>query len=170
MSFKIIGAILVVVACGGFGCRLAAAHRSDMAHLRDLIGTLDYMECELNYHLTPLPMLCRQAAAEHKKTLGNVFTLLAEELENQISPDAGHCMLTAIAKCSPFPTATDACLRELGKSLGRFDLDGQLAGLKAVRTTCRRKLEELNTNRDVRIRSYHALGLCTGAALAILLI
>ena len=170
MNFKIIGAILVVVACGGFGFRMAAAHRSDMAHLRDLIGVLDYMECELNYRLTPLPRLCRQAAAEHKKTLGNLFTLLADALESQISPDAEHCMYSALAQCSPFPKSTEECLRELGSSLGRFDLEGQLMGLKAVRTTCRRKLEELNSNKDVRLRSYQALGLCTGAALAILLI
>ena len=58
----------------------------------------------------------------------------------------------------------------LGRWLGRFDLDGQLKGLDAVRQECRRHLEELNNNREVRLRSYQTLGLCAGAAIAILFI
>ena len=58
----------------------------------------------------------------------------------------------------------------LGKSIGRFDMDGQIKGLEAVRQDCRRRLDELSKDRDTRLRSYQTLGLCAGAALAILFI
>jgi hypothetical protein len=61
-------------------------------------------------------------------------------------------------------------LRELGQSLGRFDLNGQLLGIAAVRNTCRSKLQQFEKNKEVRLRSYQTLGLCAGAALAILFI
>ena len=61
-------------------------------------------------------------------------------------------------------------LKLMGKTLGRFDLDGQLRGLESVKDDCIRALEKLSDNRDVRLRSYETLGLCAGAALAILLI
>ena len=59
---------------------------------------------------------------------------------------------------------------QLGKSLGRFDLPGQLKGIAAAKESCKRELRELERNREQRLRSYRTLGLCAGAALAVLLI
>ena len=65
---------------------------------------------------------------------------------------------------------TSRILRELGTSLGQFHLNGQLAGLRTMKAHSEYILEELSRNRDNRLRSYQTLGICTGAALAILLI
>lgn len=170
MSLKWIGAILVIMGCGGFGFKLAASHMREEKTLRQLIGALDYMECELQYHLTPLPMLCRQAAAESSGVICQVFLMLARELEDQVSPDVQRCMNAALSKVKDIPALTLDALTHLGCSLGRFDIAGQLKGLESVRQDCRRRLDELNKNRDVRIRNYQTLGLCAGAALAILFI
>ena len=62
MSIKLIGAALIIAGCDGVGFSMAAAHRREESALRQLIGALDYMGCELQYHLTPLPELCRSAA------------------------------------------------------------------------------------------------------------
>ncbi len=170
MILKIIGVILVVAGCGGVGFRIAANHRQEEKALRQLIGILDYMECELQYRLTPLPSLCRQAAKEFKQIPGKVFLEMAIEMEAQISPDMECCMSAALEKVKEIPSVTRDTLVLLGRSLGRFDLDGQLKGLEAVRQECRRNLELLGSNRDTRLRSYQTLGLCAGAALAILFI
>ena len=55
-------------------------------------------------------------------------------------------------------------------SMGRFDVKGQIQGLEAVRSYCRGELENMAVNREARLRSYQTLGLCTGAALAILFV
>lgn len=165
---KWLGAFLVIGGCGGFGFLMAASHARAEQCLRRLIAALDFMECELQYHLTPLPALCRQAAAESAGVIRELFCALAQELEDQVSPDVKSCMNAAIRKLPELPPQVAEALRELGTSLGRFDLTGQLQGLEAVRATCRRSLEELSRNREVRLRSYQTLGLCAGAALAIL--
>lgn len=168
MSVKWIGAVLVMVGCGGFGFSLAASYRREEQMLRQLISVLNFMECELQYRLTPLPELCRQAAREARGGVREVLTRLAQELEEQIAPDVLSCMRSALAGGKDLPRRVgDVCL-QLGHSLGRFDLPGQLKGLESVREACRRELEELDKNRDVRLRSYQTLGLCAGAALAIL--
>jgi len=59
---------------------------------------------------------------------------------------------------------------ELGGNLGRFDIPGQLRGLENTRKECCDKLQMLTQNNDSRLRSYQTLGLCAGAALAILLV
>ena len=68
------------------------------------------------------------------------------------------------------PPSVHHNFRQLGLRMGRFDLDGQLKGLESVRSDCRTQLKALEQNRDIRLQNYQTLGLCAGAALAILLI
>ena len=170
MSVKLVGAVLVIVACGGFGFRMAALHIREENNLRELIGVLDYMECELQYRMTPLPELCRQGAAQCKGCLRLVFHRLTEELEDQISPNVENCVNAVLNKEKNIPEITGQMLELLGRSLGRFDIDGQLRGLESVRQEARRNLGLICENKDLRLRTYQTLGLCTGAALAILFV
>lgn len=168
MSIKLIGSVLIIVGCGGVGFSMASAHRKEESALRRLISVLDHMGCELQYRLTPLPELCRRAAEESGGCIHQVLNTLADELANQSAPDAGSCMKAALNKNPKVPAKAKEILLQLGTSLGRFDLPGQMKGLEAARQTCRQKLDELSDNRDVRLRSYQTLGLCAGAALAVL--
>lgn len=168
MSYKWIGAIMIIVSCGGFGFTVAAMQLREERSLRQLIAALDYMECELQYRLTPLPDLCFQVSEDAKGSIREVFRRLSEELEAQVSPDVECCMQAVLANNYGLPLQTLEALRLLGQTLGRFDLPGQLKGLETVRTTCRKRLEALTTNKEPRLRSYQTLGICAGAALAIL--
>ena len=168
MSYKWIGAILVIAGCGGFGFSMAASHKREEKQLRQLIGILQYMECELQYRLTPLPELCRQTGKEASGMLRDVFLNLARELDWQVSPDACICMTAALKRSRDIPSRLRKLLLQLGHSLGRFDLSGQLRGLQAVQAACEEELKKLGKDRDSRLRSYQTLGLCAGAALAIL--
>lgn len=170
MSWKWIGALLIIAGCGGFGFSLAAAHRREENTLRKLISALDLMECELQYRLTPLPDLCRMAGQETTGCIREIFLRLSAELDAQIAPDVERCMTAALSGAPDLPKHSYNAFVTLGATLGRFDLSGQLKGLEQVRAECRRQLEVLSTNREPRLRSYQTLGLCAGAALAILLI
>lgn len=168
MSIKWIGAVLIILGCGAFGFSLASAHRREERDLQQLLSALDFMQCELQYRLTPLPELCRQAAISCKGSVRGLFMALSEELEDQVSPDVWHCMNAALARTPDLTSRAAAVAGDMGKTLGRFDLEGQLRGLENARKESRLALEKLTENRDVRLRSYHTLGLCAGAALAIL--
>ncbi len=167
---KFLGAIFVIVACGSVGFKMAANHRKEETALRQLVEILDYLECELQYHLTPLPMLCRQVADVFRTSPALVFSALAYEMEAQLSPDLRCCMSAVLEKYKQIPQVTKMCLELLGRSIGRFDLEGQKRGLEEVRQECKRQLERLGLNRDNRLRSYQTLGLCAGVALAILFV
>lgn len=168
MIIKLIGAVCIIASCGGMGFSMAAAHRREEEGLHQLIGVLDRMGCELQYRLTPLPVLCRDAAIDCEGELQKVLQYLCQALEDQVSPDAGSCMGIALEKAGRLPPSVRRNLMMLGTSLGRYDLQGQLNGIEAVRIRCRSDLGELSRNRDVRLRSYQTLGLCAGCALAIL--
>ena len=167
---KLFGAVLIIAGCGMFGFSMAASHRREEKALQQLIAALDYMQCELQFHMTPLPDLCRQAGEQNRNAVGQVLLMLSRELECQLSPDVESCVTEALKSGDFLPKRTQDAFRILGTTLGRFDVDGQIRGLEAVRVFCRGELERLGQNRDSRLRSYQTLGLCAGSALAILLV
>ena len=169
MTLRIIGIVLIIISCGGFGFMTAAAYRNEIVMLRSFISALDYMECELQFRRTTLPDLCRQVACESKGVVRRLFLSLTQELETQISPDVEHCVYAALSKTRDIPKRIRQVFILFGGSLGKFDVDGQIKGLQAVRMDCRRILEGLQLNQVERIRSYRTLGICAGAAVAILL-
>lgn len=131
---------------------------------------LQFMEWELTYRLTPLPELCRLAAHGTNGTVNKIFMELAKELEQQLFPDAPSCMNALLDRNNHLPGQFRSLLRDLGSSLGCFDLPGQLQGLSACRQRCLEEIHLLQSNQENRIRNYRMLGVCTGLALAILLI
>lgn len=167
---KLVGAILILLACGGMGFSLAAAHRQKERMLQQIIAAVQDMICELQYRQTALPQLMEQCAAQTAGAVGAVFSAMAAELERQMAPDAACCMAAALLTAPNLPGMVKEKLCLLGNSLGRFDLTGQLSGLEAVAQLCKRELDGLLLNRDTRLRSYATLGLCAGAALVILFI
>lgn len=170
MNIRIIGAILVFCGCGAFGMQLVCQQVREEKGLQALLRLLEFMENELTYRLTPLPLLCRQAAQMGNTAVHKAFEELYFELDAQVCPDVNLCMSAALKKVDKVPDFARKGLLLLGSSLGRYDLEGQIKGIGAVKVECKNKLEQLAQNKDIRLRSYQTLSLCAGAALAILLI
>ena len=152
------------------GFSIALSHKKEEKTFRQIISAINYMECELQYQLTPLPQLLGQASQETGGAVRNILESLAIELENQITPQVSNCMETVLRKQRDLSQKTKEVFIQLGQCLGRFDLQGQLKELDYVRRLCTNHLNDLEANRDTRLRSYQTLGLCAGAALAILLL
>ena len=170
MTYKWIGAALIIFGCGLAGFSVSGAYRREEKELRQLAASVEFMACELQYRRTPLPELCYLAGTERSGCVGRLLTNLGRELESKCAPDVQSCLAAAAATAGQLPRRIREAVCILGSTLGNFDLEGQLAGLEAVRSYCRSQLDEMSQGRDARLRSYETLGLCAGAALAILLV
>ena len=168
MTVKALGAALILAGCGGFGFSIAAGVRQQEILLRQLIHILNILQSELQYRLTPLPDLCTVASGECSGVLRDIFQQLQQALSCRDQADAAACMDTVLNRWDTLPGRLKKHLRHLGRSLGRFDLPGQLQGLQTVCHACTADLEMLQRNRDTRLRSYQTLSLCAGAALVVL--
>lgn len=164
---KVIGAVCITAGCGCFGFAMAAASRKEERQLEILLKSLEYMSCELNYRQTPLPVLCRDSALGERGTVPDFFRELARELEKGEAPDVQVCVYEVLQRLRP-ENALRKQLRELGATLGRFDLPGQLRGVEAVIHSTQDALRRFRDGAPERRRSWQTLGLCAGAALAIL--
>lgn len=149
---------------------MAVNYKKEVRALYSLIGALEYIRSELSYRMTPLPDLFYKVSEVTDGCVGKIFRELSGEMERQISPNAACCMEVLLQRRRDIPAQAVQALKELGRSLGKFDLEGQVRELSAVRERCVRQLEKLSDQKEDRIRQYQTLGLCAGAALSILLI
>lgn len=170
MYIKWIGSVLIVAGCGGLGLTLSGYFRKERQLLQSLLSVLSFLECQLQYQLTPLPELCRQAGRASGGLLEEVFLNFSRELDWQKAPDTDSCMVEAIRKSRSVPMRVKELLRRMGISFGRFDLEGQLKDFDQLRKLCERELSQLSENLESRVKTCRTLSLCIGAAAAILLI
>jgi len=170
MNLKWTGAVMVLSSSALFSLRIAATHRKEVQNLTQLIRSLDFMECALQYQLMPLPNLCEQAGHYATGIVRRVYLAFASELRKQTHGDAQSAVNQALECMESLSPREKRWFRLLGTSLGRYDLPGQVKGLQNVREECTLELEKMKNNQEERLRSYQTLGLCAGTALVILLL
>lgn len=170
MYIKIIGALMIIIACGGIGFKITVAHRKTEKMMGTLLSGIQFIQQELQYRMSPLPEILLQTGKHCSGIVGQFFNLFSEELERQISPDTTYCVEAALRRLGDVPSPVRQGMVLLGKSLGHFDVIGQLKMLESVYAQCNEMLIALATNQDVRLRNYRTIALCTGVTVAIIFI
>ena len=170
INLRILGAIIVISGCGGLGFSLAADQLQQIRFLKGLQTAMKIMELELQFRLTALPELCETAGKQAGGAVKTVLGKLSQALEQQLLPDVSSCMQQILSEDRSFSRSQRVLLRQLGDSLGKYDLPGQLDGLASLQQKCSSQREQLEAGRSQRFRNYEILGLCAGVALVILFI
>ena len=169
MTFRLFGSILILVGCSGMGLSIVHQLKREEAMLRQIVLALEYMTSELQYHRIVLPDLLRSGSRAASGELRRLLEAFAAELEKQVYEDASVCMKHFLTEQKALPDRVRSVLELMAASIGIFDLNGQLKGFESALVACRKELRYMEANRDERVRSYHTLFFCAGAALAILL-
>jgi len=169
MTLRLTGALMIILGCGGIGFSCSFFYNREIQGMREFIRMLDVIEAELDFRQTPLPALCT-LASRHCEIYGKVLCAFSDALESQIAPNPGACMKVALARFHTLPENARTCLQAFGECMGLFDVKGQVLQLQTLKEQSRRLLGELEANKDLKLRTYRILGVCAGAALAILLV
>ena len=170
MTLKLFGALLVILSSAAFGFGYSSSYKKETHYLESLINALGYMQCDLEFRLTPLPELLQTAGNYCDGNLKNFFFELAKSLSSSDPPSMCLCVQSALERCGALPESCKASIIKLGKSLGIFGLSGQLEGIRSVQLDCEQILSGHLQNQEKHIRSYKTLALCAGAALVIIFI
>ena len=167
---KLVGAAFVVFSCGFVGFAIAQNYKQTIYELEQLLLALDYMQVQMQYQKTPLPELCQKTAEHTRGKVSKAFSSFAKELDRHVSADPSVCMANATDMFWERLPELHGLFMRLGSVLGKFDLEGQQKGIAAVHGEAKGKLDSLFANKEGRMRGYQTLGLCAGAAVAILLL
>lgn len=166
---RLIGAAMIICGAGSFGIAKTVQFYRQQRHLRAFLNALVILKCELNYTLFPLPKLCRVTAERAERTCAEFLRKYASLLESgSCRSVAAREALSCVRSCLP-PDASMAVL-ELFSTLGRYDVEGEENILNLTQHRLKSALERGETEKRPMAKGYALLGICTGAAIAILLV
>lgn len=170
MTIRIIGVIIIIIGCGFGGFLFSAAYKKELQALNSYIDLLNIFECELQYRSPPLTEIFAAFSATRNDSVSDFCKQLSCELDAQVCPNVQSCVQAVLNKNNDIPPETKGLLEKMGTSLGKFNIAGQVLEIKCLRKEAQNKFAYLLKNQDSKTKNYKTLGLCAGAAIAILLI
>jgi len=138
--------------------------------LLDLIRAFQIMGAEIEYQLTPLQELCITVSNQSDTpSVKKLFSYVALSMEHFPGKTAGQIMHEAL-DINGLDTDLSSVLRDLFLHLGKQDVFSQVRALRCAEERMTYFHKNLLQTKQERVRSYKTLSLCTGLALAIILI
>ncbi len=167
---KTAGILLVILGASGAGFAMALSVRRQAALLRQLLSALEQMKGEIAYQRTPLPELMRLLSVGSSGAAAAFFGRVAGDLHlrQEGSVYAIFKKELAAVPAAAFPAQVRLVLLNLGKGLGKYDLESQLCSINLASQRLQSLLDALQADQRARMRSYCTLGVCAGLAIAIL--
>ena len=169
---KVLGALLVFLACGSLGVMLAFNLTRRQEVLRELQTALQLLETEIAYTATPLPEALPRVAAKTRSPTRLLFAAAHHTLLNTFGAMASEAWsdgVKALARAAPLEEEDLAVLTDFGQGLGQGDRADQVKKLELARAQLR-KLEEMAAENRVRqARVWQALGFLSGLTIILLL-
>ena len=169
---KLIGLSLILAASGAAGAGLAGTVRRQQAQTLALIDALLRIRHELQYRLTPLPDIFAMLSDSRSSEIGAFFSCFASELSNARTCTIGYACRRALSLTHGLCITRSArgTLMSLFESLGKYDLEGNIQVLDLALSRLREEARSLQAGAAARCRTYVTLGVCTGLAVAVILI
>lgn len=168
---RIFGMVMVFSACAGLGIHAAGVVRRTVRQLTQLKLSLEMMQCEISYSLTPIGKLCGILSSACGGEVGAFYGAMEQKLKDgtrSVAEAAGAAMSeTTGLRLTPLARQS---LMELFGSFGKFGSEEQLKLIALTMERITAELSELSAQKQSRCRCYEALGVCAGLAMVILVI
>ena len=164
--FRFAGAALLVCACTAAGMARAGQDRRRRLLEEDILRLLDAVEGGILYRRQPLAQLWRQLTESP-----GMFRVLRLESASRLPPRQAMEKDLCGGVCAVLLPAEDrAAIRQWVLELGSGPADQEQARLQALRLALRQSRQRLYEEEMRSGRMYLSLGVCLGAAAAILLV
>jgi stage III sporulation protein AB len=169
---KLIGAILIMLSATLFGFYQAQQFSRRPKQIADLVRSLQRLETEMTYALTPLPQALLQVANACPVPVSFLFRYAADELKIAAGRTVQLIWQQAIAvhwKHTSLKTGEQEIVSQLGSTLGLSDSIDQV---KHIRLAIHQLQGELETAVEERKRyegMWRSLGMLMGALIVILM-
>ncbi len=170
--FKLIGAILVAGGAATAGMLASSRLRTRTEALSGLLSSIDIMQSEIFFRLTPLPELIKILAGQSSEPARTLFLNCFSHLGS-----LGQKPFSAIWSQSveesrglELTSGEKKTLVELGGILGRYDADGQIKAIAYIKRRLESCLDASLREKEKQGKLYRTLGVVTGIAIVIILI
>ena len=169
-GLKIIGAVIVIGACLSIGQRRVIAVRRELCTLGALMHGVRIMRAELTSRLCPMEELLRKAAEHAGREAEDVFLCCAESLSKLNENSFSELWSDSCGTILSIPAEERRQLELLGESLGRYELDEQLAACDRYLHDAGVKVQKLRMMLPELRKLSLALSAAAGAFLCLLIL
>ena len=170
---KLLGAVLLLAACGGWGFSSAWQLRQRLADLRELRRIASVLRQEIAYAGMALPEALRRIGNRTEGIFKEFLDSLAAEL-TRCPGESFHLIFSEqtdeILSRTAMEPADLADFKELGKYLRYLDRGMQLSNLDLYLSETEGKIERLTEELPARKKLFQTMGVLAGVFLAILFI
>ena len=160
---KLIGCVLIIAACTQMGCAMASDKIRQMKYLKLLRRLIFESKAMIEGGMTFGEIVSKLAS--HKDY--EEFTFLSEDT---FSPDVRTKIEEGIQNSKLFDNESRQTAVDFFENLGTTDTSGQLACISISLAALDEQIDRLSENFASQIRLCRALGVLSGAFIAILLI
>lgn len=170
MITRLIGAGILCLGSVYVGFSAAGSVHKTVKDLQQLKLALEMMRCEISYALTPIGTVCEIISRSCTGDVRQFFTLAQENLSSSYSNREQWVSQTVSKTLRRLPKQVQDAITELFVSFGRFGAAEQVRLIDLTAEKVDAAIIEINADRAQRCKCYRTLGICTGLAVAVLVL
>lgn len=169
--FKLFVSLILILACGAMGLVKGQTYSQRLRELQQVKDMIQLLETEIQYRQDPLPVIFQRLSGGRNSLDAEIMNLCKQSLEQK--QDFQISWKTAINHASQNSCLTESdkeILYELGRQLGKSNVQGQLDLLKASEQKLNLQLTDAEKQKFSKGKMYSGLGFSMGIVVAVLLI
>ena len=167
---KIIMLIAVFCTSTVIGILISKKYSNRLKILKELKNALSIFKVKINYSFETIPDVFKDISAKTKGTTSKIFEETVKNL-NEKNMNAGEAWENAVEINGGDLKKEDiSCLKDLGKLLGKTDVEGQIAQIDLVSQFIDKQISEATDEKNKNEKMYQKLGAIVGLVIVIVLV
>lgn len=164
--------ILIIASCFGAGKAKSLEFTYRVRLLQELYQGFKLLQIEIQYSRDHLPILFEKRAQQECGILSNFFKTVCQRLETGEHSffDCWEAAILTVYENCPLTDVDREVLRQLGRELGKSDLQGQKSAFDRFFSRLEAQMKEAESIKKQKGQMYQSLGLYSGILIVILLL
>lgn len=159
---------IILVSCSLIGRYLAKKYILRVNQLEEMKNALNMFQSKIKFTYEPIPEIFEEIAQNTNKSIGQVFELAKEKMQNQTANIAWEESVEE-SQNNYFTREDKQVLKTLSKLLGQTDIEGQTSQIQITQKFLETQLKEAQEQKEKNERLYSKLGTTIGLAIVIIL-
>ncbi len=165
---KIILFFLIFMACMYIGLTISNKYKSRVQDLKEFKSILNVLNTKIRYTQEPIKEIAKEIASMNNGNIGAIFQELYLELNDKKIEEAWNISIEKLG--NNFKEEDKSILKNLGKMLGKTDLEGQINQIIQTNEFLNIQIDKAEIDRQKNEKLCKSLGIIIGIAIVIILI
>lgn len=165
---KVFILFFIFVACLKAGKIIAKKYSNRVTELKEMKNALNMFLTKIKFTYEAVPECFEEIGYKMGGTIGDIFKTASNNMKEVPAGDAWEKAIEKVE--TSFTNEDKNIIKNLGRMLGKTDLEGQVSEIKLVQNFLNTQIELAEKEREKNEKMYKTLGGVVGLAIGIILI